>query len=69
MVNYLHEITVKLPPVHTSYIASVIAPIYALPIPSIHLSNDEHHEIPDEFPSTNYGEKNLSEITAKVLMT
>ena len=46
-VNYLHEIPVKLPTVHTSSVTSVIAPICGLPIPSIHLSDDEYQEIPD----------------------
>ena len=26
----------------------------------------KHHEIPDEFPGTSYGEKNLSEISVKI---
>ena len=50
-------------PIHTLCIMSLIAPIHALPILSIHSSYDEHQEFPDEFPSTKYGEKNLSEIT------
>ena len=53
------------PSIHPSD-ASVIAPIHALPIPSIHLTNHKHQEILDEFPSTNYGENNLSEIMAKI---
>ena len=56
-VNYRHEILVKSPSVHTSCIAFVVAPICASSVLSIHLSNDEHQEIPDKFPSTNYGEK------------
>ena len=35
-------------------------------IPSIHLSDVEHQEIPDEFPSTNHGEKFPAEIMAKI---
>ena len=53
-VNYLHEILVKIPTVHTLSVTSVIAPICAMSIPSVHLSDDKHQEIPDEFPSTNY---------------
>ena len=34
MVNYLHEITVKSPSVHTPYNMSVIAPVCAFQIPS-----------------------------------
>ena len=45
---------------------SVIASVCALPILSVQPYNDEHQEFPDKFPSTNYGEKNLSEITAKI---
>ena len=41
---------------------SVIAPVHALPIPSIHPSDNEHQEFLDEFPCTKYGEKNASEI-------
>ena len=55
MVNYLHEIPVKSPSVHSSCITSVIAPVCA-----------SSQEIPDEFPGTNYGEKNQSEIMAKL---
>ena len=52
-------------PVHTLCVTSVIAPIHASLILSIHPSNDEHQKFQDEFPSTNYGEKNPSEITVK----
>ena len=45
---------------------SVIAPISALPIPSVHLSDIEYQEITEEFPGTKYGEKYPVEITAKV---
>ena len=38
VVNYLHEIPVESPSVHTSYSTFVIAPICALSIPSIHAS-------------------------------
>ena len=44
---------------------SVTAPISASSIPSIHPSDDECQEIPDEFLGTNYGEKFPSEIMAK----
>ena len=50
----------------TSCVTSVIAPVSALPIPSIHPTDDECQEFPDEFPSTNYGEKNPSIILAKI---
>ena len=66
MVNYLHKITVRIPTICTSSVTSVVAPIYALPIPSINSSDDKCQEIPDEFPGTNYGEKNLSEIMARI---
>ena len=94
MVNYLHEITVKIPTICTSSIMSVIAPVHALfiapvdatsippihalsipsihpstvhasPILSIHLSDDECQEIPDEFPGTNHGENFPSKIMAQ----
>ena len=85
-VNYLHEIMVKSPSVHTLYgtsvvapicassiqhihtpcVTSVIAPVCGLPFLSICLTNNEHQEFPDEFHSTNYGEKLLSKITAKI---
>ena len=45
---------------------SVIAPVHASSVPSVHLSDDEHQEILDEFPGTNYGEKNPSKITLKI---
>ena len=45
---------------------SVIAPIHALPILSVHPSDDKHQEIPDEFPSTSYGEKNRSKTMVKI---
>ena len=45
---------------------SVVAPICALCVLSIHLSDDECQEIPDEFSSTNYGEKLSSEIMVKI---
>ena len=38
-------------------------PICALSILSIHLSDDKCQEIPDQFPSTNYGERNQSKFT------
>ena len=45
---------------------SVIAPICALPIPSVHLTDDECQEFLNKFPGSNYGEKTLSEIMAKI---
>ena len=45
---------------------SFIAPISALSIQSIDPSDNEYQEIPDEFPSSNYGEKSLVEIMAKI---
>ena len=68
MVNYLHEILVKIPTVHTSSVTSVIAPISTLSVLSVHLSNDEYQEILEEFPSTNYGEKYPAITTAKSLL-
>ena len=50
----------------TSCITSVIAPISALPILSICLTDDEHQEFPDKSTGTNYGEKFLSKIMAKI---
>ena len=44
---------------------SVIAPICASSIPSVHPSDDEQQEILDEFPSTNYGEKFPAKLMAK----
>ena len=52
--------------VHPSCIMSVIAPASALPVPSVHPTDDKHQEFLDKFPSTNYGEKFPSEITAKI---
>ena len=52
----------SVPPIHTSCVMSVVAPVCALPIPSILPYDDKRQEFPDGFPSTNYGEKNLSEI-------
>ena len=45
---------------------SVVTPIHALSEPSVHLSDDEHQEFPDEFPGNNYGEKTPSEIMVKI---
>ena len=45
---------------------SVIAPVHALSVLSILPYNDERQEFLDGFPGTNYGEKNLSEITVKL---
>ena len=54
--------------VHCLYklcIMSVIAPIHASPILSIHPYDDKHQEFPDGFSGTKYGEKNPSEIMVK----
>ena len=50
----LHEIPIKSPPISTSSVMSVIALIHALSILSVHLPDNKHHEIPDEFPGANY---------------
>ena len=52
-------------PVHTSCITSVVAPVHALPVLSVHPSDDERQEFLHGFPSTKYGEKNLSKIMVK----
>ena len=52
--------------VHTLCITSVIAPVRALSVPSVLPYEDERQEFPDGFPGTHYGEKNPSEITAKI---
>ena len=65
-VSYMHEIPLKIPTVHTSSMASVIAPISTSSVPSVHLSHGKCQEIPEEFPGTNYGEKFLVEIMAKI---
>ena len=64
-VNYLHEIPVEIVTVHSSSIASVIAPVSGLSILSVHPSDVECQEIPVEITGTNYREKNLVEIMAK----
>ena len=56
-VNYLHEILVEILTASTLSVPSVVAPICALSVLSIHLSDDEHQEIPDEFHGTNYERK------------
>ena len=56
-VNYLHEMPVKSPSVSTSSVMSIVAPICALSVPSVHPSIDKSQEILDKFPSTKYGEK------------
>ena len=53
-------------PVRTSCVTSVIAPVCAPSVPSVHPYHDERQEIPDGSPGTNYGEKNPSDITAKI---
>ena len=45
---------------------SVIAPVCALSIPSIHPPVDKYQEFQDEFPGTNYGEKYLAKFMAKI---
>ena len=66
MVNYLHEIPVKIHTVHSLSVMSVIAPISASSIPSVHPSDNECQEILEEFPGTSYGEKFLAEIMVKI---
>ena len=63
-VNYLHEIPVKTPSVCSLSVTSVIRPISAPSVLSVHPSDDKDQEILDEFPSTNYGEKYPAEIMA-----
>ena len=65
--NCLQEYLVKSPSVCKSPVMSVVAPVSALSIPSIHLSDDEHQEIPEEIPCTSHGEKFPVEKTAKSL--
>ena len=57
VVYCLDEISAKSQSVDISCITSVIAPICASSILSVHLSDDKSQEIPDEFPGTNYGRK------------
>ena len=45
---------------------SVIAPVHASSVLTVQPYNEECQEFPDEFPSTNYGETNQSEIMAKI---
>ena len=45
---------------------SVIAPVRAPSVPSVLPYDDERQKSPDGLPRTNYGEKNPSEITAKI---
>ena len=52
--------------IYTSCDMSVIAAVCTSSEPSIHPSHDKCQEFLDEFPGTNYGEKNLSKITAKI---
>ena len=44
---------------------SVVALIYTSTVLTVHPYDDEHQDFLDGFPSTMYGEKNPSEITAK----
>ena len=66
MVSYLHRITVKIPTVCTSSVTSIIAPICASSILFVHPSDNECQEILEEFYGTNYREKDLAEIVAKI---
>ena len=52
-------------PVRTLCVTSVIAPVRASSVPSILPYGNERQEFPEGFPSTNYGEKNPSEIMVK----
>ena len=45
---------------------SVIAPIHALSVLSINLSDNEHHKILEEFPGINYGKKFPVETMVKI---
>ena len=45
---------------------SVEAPISALSVPSVHPSDNEHQEIPDEIAGTNHGEIFLAKIVSKI---
>ena len=45
---------------------SVDAPISALSVPSVHPSDNEHQEIPDEIAGTNHGEIFLAKIVSKI---
>ena len=56
----------SVPPVCTLCITSVIAPVHALPVLSVLPYDNERHEFLDGFPGTRYGEKNPSEIMAKI---
>ena len=51
----------------TLCITSIIAPSHALSVPSVHLYNDEHQEIPAKFPGTKYGEKTHLKLQLKSL--
>ena len=51
---------------HRSCVMSVIAPISVSLIKSVSPTDDKHQEFLDEFPGTNYGEKNPSDIMAKI---
>ena len=44
---------------------SVFAPVCASHVPSVLPYDDKRQEFPDGLPSTNYGEKKLSETTIK----
>ena len=65
-VNYLHEIPVNIPTVHTSSVMSVITLISASYVPSIHPLDDEGWEKLEQFPSTSYEENFMVVITAKI---
>ena len=53
-------------PVRTSCIMSVIAPVCTSSVTSVIPYGNERQEFPAGYPGTNYGEKNPSEITAKI---
>ena len=60
----IHALSVE--HVSTSCTMSVVAPMQASPVLSVHLSDNNCQEFPDEFPGNNYGKKNPSEIMAKI---
>ena len=53
-------------PVRTSCVTFVSAPVRAPSVPSVRPYHDERQEFLAGYPGTNYGEKNPSEITAKI---
>ena len=69
MANYLHKILVEIPTVYTLSAMSAITPVHALSVSSIHLSDNKHQEIQDQFPSMNFGRKTHPKLQQKSLMT